>query len=414
MQPLCDRLACLYYRFAFIVNSGLFPGYVILWSLSAMREDFWRADFSAFYTGWAIILAGDGSHLYDLQLQGSVQHEVLSGRLAGILPFINPPQFGLLFAPLAFLSLSQAFYLWAAGQFLLLLVFIYLLVEYFSDWTRTEKIFLITTTLALPMLFRSFMLGSLSVLGALILVAFCAAIRQGRETTAGLLLSLGAIKPQYMFVPLIFLLGSRRWKALIAALLSISALTVTTSIQMGWAIWQDYYAVVKTIGAADGIMGVLPGQMYNFKSTLYFFLGSKHPSIVNIGTWMGLAFAALLTLVLSRNLHDTSRRGEELRLAFLFVLGLFFTPHLNPQDGFLLVVPAALFFNFLRGRNTFPTAYACFVILLPLLFLLADYFVVSRPGSLLPPALIGVLVLWMGCEDAGRHLVKSQARADTM
>ena len=76
------------------------------------------SDFPNFYTGGAILLAGQGERLYDFDLQWEVQQRAIRAIGAdrppagGLLTYIVPPFAALLFAPLALLPLDAAFLVW--------------------------------------------------------------------------------------------------------------------------------------------------------------------------------------------------------------------------------------------------------------------------------------------------------------
>ena len=76
------RLLPLLFRALFILNVGLALGNVGLW-LSAMRQGlFWRADFTALYTGGTLVQEGQGAHLYDFEVQTRYQQEILGNTFA--------------------------------------------------------------------------------------------------------------------------------------------------------------------------------------------------------------------------------------------------------------------------------------------------------------------------------------------
>src|SRR5207237_8158585 len=83
-------------------------------------------------------------------------------------------------------------------------------------------------------------------------------------------------------------------------------------------------------------------------------------------------------------------------LAFTILLGLLFSPHLNPQDGFLLIAPLMLFYIYLRERQLPCRAYACFVLSCPALFLLAEFTIDGRLGIRVPVVVMVMLMPWMG------------------
>jgi len=106
-------------RWLIAFHLGIALGYLVLIIKAALEDLLWRADFTAFYTGGAIVRQGQGPQLYDLDLQTRVQQAILGpGRMFydGVLPFNNPPHFALVMVPFSMLPLGLAFWCWTALQ----------------------------------------------------------------------------------------------------------------------------------------------------------------------------------------------------------------------------------------------------------------------------------------------------------
>ena len=112
----------------------------------AWRGMLWRADFTNFYTGWSIVLAGDGQRLYDLAIQARVQQQILDGRsfADGLLPYVNPPHLTLPFVaagrPAALGRLRRL----VARPAALLVWLAWLLLDIARAWERRERLLLLT------------------------------------------------------------------------------------------------------------------------------------------------------------------------------------------------------------------------------------------------------------------------------
>jgi hypothetical protein len=104
-------------RVGLIAGAAVFAVYLGLWA-ALMLTGSEGADYTAFYTGWTIVLDGDGANLYDPAFQAEVQKEILGGKTfdAGLNPFNNPPHLVLPFVPLAALPLATSYVVWAAIQ----------------------------------------------------------------------------------------------------------------------------------------------------------------------------------------------------------------------------------------------------------------------------------------------------------
>src|SRR3989304_3502600 len=175
-----------YFRWIFwgilILNLSLAISYIGLWAIQAQKGNLWQADFTAFYTGWAIVRDGKGSLLYNLNLEMSYQQDILDGRsfFEGLLPFINPPHVGIIFAPLACLPLSHAYTVWTLFQVGLLLWLFVLLNQLADDWAPAERNLLLITSAALPSMLINFLLGAFSLLMLVCILQFVLALRRSR------------------------------------------------------------------------------------------------------------------------------------------------------------------------------------------------------------------------------------------
>src|SRR5262245_60325133 len=112
------RLPSSLWRIGFLLNAALAVMLAVFWVNMGLQGQFWRADFRAFYTGWSMILDGQGASLYDLKLQDEYQTRVLPERPPdeGLLPFVNPPHSALALALLALLPRPVAFAVWTLFQ----------------------------------------------------------------------------------------------------------------------------------------------------------------------------------------------------------------------------------------------------------------------------------------------------------
>ncbi len=394
-RPDLKTLFPLLMRFVCVLNSGLFLSYVVLWTLTALRGEFWKADFTSFYTGWSMVLAGEGGELYDLARQAAAQQEVLAAHSRTLLPFVNPPHFAVLFSPLALLPLEISFHAWTALQALALGALLHSVFRLARQWSPPERILLLVTVVALPMLFRSFMLGALSVLGALVLLRFSLSFLEGKDLECALWLAVGSIKPQYILVPLILLAAHRRWKALGFFLSAMLGVFLSTLLLFGRGIWVSYAELVALFSSLPEKTGVDFGMMINFKGMLYSLPGENKLGTVNALSWAALLLVLAFIVYAARPAPGPSLQDPRLSVALFLALGIFFSPHLYPQDGFLIVAPAVLFYAHLRNATGPPRVFALLAPLLPVLFLTSGFLLGGPPGARVSSLLIVAVILFM-------------------
>jgi hypothetical protein len=373
-------------------------GYAALWVMTMVQGLAWRADFSAFYTAWTMVLDGQGANLYDLELQARYQQAILGGRSfeGGLLRFNNPPHVAVLLAPLGLLPRETAFLLWTVAQVGMLFWLLRLLSQIAHDWHPRERWLLYSAVVAFPPILNSFFLGTFSLWVTLCLAQFYLLLKQRHDTQAGFWLSLGTFKPQMVLLPGVMLPVARRWHALGTAAAVGGALFVLCSLVLGWHIWLDFLGVLRGTAELFDAAGVDPTIMYNLKGTLTLLLGSEHAALLNQVSLAALGIVLLLVVWLWRGPWQPDAPAFAPRFALTVLLGLLFSPHLNPHDSFALLIPAALCYGYLRQhRPAQQRAYALFALSCPLLFLLGEFTIGGSLGVRVPVLLMLVLTCWL-------------------
>jgi hypothetical protein len=398
MQNIKSRLTGWLVRGVLILNAGLAISYIGLWLIAARQDLLWRADFSAFYTGWAIVRDGHGSQLYDFDLQSRYQQSILENRSFsdGLLPFTYPPHVAFFFAPISQLPRSSAFGLWTLLECMLLVWLLNLLKDYTRSWQPTERWLTFSGILGFPPLFYNFMLGAFSLFLLICLWLFYLNLKNDRDQRSGIWLVIGSIKPQNILLPGILLLGAKRWRAVAGAISLGVVILVVTSLGLGWRVWLDFLSMLRSLNSMYGTLGMEPTSMYNFKGMLTSLVGTAHGSLINQISWVALFATILLTWRLWQGARDMPESRFDLRIAFTLMLGLLFNPYLFPQDALLLVLPVILFYNYLRLRDLPRRAYSVFVLLCPICFLASEFAIGNRLGIRLPTVVMIILTLWMG------------------
>jgi hypothetical protein len=361
-----------------------------------------RTDFAAFYTGWTMVREGMGDRIYDYGLQIQYQHKIFVnfGLEDPLLAFYYPPHVALLFSPLSSLSFNAAYVIWTLGQLLLfglLIRFIYGQTK-IEGWLYKEQILLFTAIGALPSLLITLVLGTFSLLMLIALMGFSFALKRGREIEAIMWLILGSIKPQVMVLPGIALLFSRRWKILGIGTAIMSCIIFTSSLALKWDIWVDFFgAVAKAYEAKNNSLCVNPEAMCNLRGTLSVLLGPQHIEFVNMMGSFSFWIACITTAVIWNRLGREDAIFD-LLMALTVILGMFFGLHVNPHDGLFMVVPALLFYNYLRQGYRYLRIYAVFALSCPFVFLVYLFLLKNAFSIQAPVVAMVILGLWVGSE----------------
>jgi hypothetical protein len=401
-------------RWLIVFHLGIALGYAGLLMKAALEDLLWRADFTAFYTGGAIVRQGLGPRLYDLELQTRVQQAILGpGRMFydGVLPFNYPPYLALVMVPFSWLPLNTAFWCWAVLQGMVLVFVLRRFLALTSGWRPMEQWLLFTALFAFFPLLLQFLLGALSLFVLWCLIEFYLALRQGKEVRAGVWLALGAVKPQAMLFPALVILGGRRWRALAGAGAAGVLLLGVTSSLLGPSIWPDYLHRLAATGSYFDHFGVYPDEMVNLKGTLTLWLGVERASMIQAITWVALIAGAMgLVILWARRKWEPEQPLFDLQFSFTLILGALLSPHQNRQDCLLLALPVVLFYNFLRRTGQPARAVAAFLLLWPTFFLLDEFALNDRLGIRLPVVLMVALLVWMGIQGLSATTCLSSLR----
>jgi hypothetical protein len=305
------------------------------------------SDFLIYYTGSAIVRDGQGSRLYDLDLQRAYQANVLglesSDARFGLFPFINPPHAALLFTPFAYFPPKAAASIFFAFDCLIAAWVLRRLWQLAEGWTRTEQTLLLTTILVTEIFWYGLGLGTMTVLVFACILEYYLALRAGRDTRAAIWLIAATVKPQLILLPALIPLALRRWR-LIGTAVGLGLLVgLGVSLSLGFHVWLDYFRLLREVSAQGETYGAVSMLMDNLRMILYW---TVPPQAV-----VPLVYLALLAGVVGIFWLWRSPREFGLRFALTVILGLFLAPYLHYQDTLVAFLPAALGFDFARSKR---------------------------------------------------------------
>lgn len=330
-----------------MVNLTLAGVWVVLWAALVLTRRSLGADYTAFYTGWRLVLEGQGSRLYDPVAQAAMQKAILGGQTfeAGLNPFNNPPHLVLPFLPLGLLPLEASYLAWDAIQVALVGGIVAMLLRGPArDWSRGERLATVALLLGFPAMGITLWQGAFSLLLVAGVLGTYLAIQAGRGLPAGLGLVLASIKPQGVGGPAVAVLVGRRWRAVLAALVAGGVLAGAATVALGPAIWVDYLRFLSDYASSFDRYSVEPTVMWNLRGTLALLLGHGQAALINAVALAGFAVGMVATAILWRGgwRRDAVARDTAARFGLTIVITLLLSPHLNPHDDLLAVVAGVL------------------------------------------------------------------------
>jgi hypothetical protein len=332
-----------------------------------------QSDFTAFYTGWWLVLHGRGAELYDVVAQQAAQHAIVGAHEfpSGLLAFLHPPHAALAGLPLGWLAerLGEpaAFWLWTALNVALLARLARGLIHLVSPTSRSGRAVIVAALLGSFPVFLTLREGQVAILLGVALLGLYTATRDGRAPVAAAWLLVLSLKPQLLPLPLALLVARRQGRTLAFAAAFAAVAMLISAVALGPAIFSRY---LGGLGALQGHLGRGgPGAMLNLRGLLVRALGAEQ---ARFATWISFGALGLASLALAARRRaptsgPTPATSDDERLAFAttFAAALFLSPHLFIADLTLWAVPLALVASTLREGSTARAAFARFALAWP-------------------------------------------------
>jgi hypothetical protein len=309
--------------------------YAIAWAqVTPLRER--GTDFSASYVAALVLRSGDGSELYDQQVERARHLSLLPAGTVIDLPFITPPTTALLALPFTPMDPGTAFRVWSVLELALMALGVWIAIRA-GPWpagrVRGRRTAVLLLAIAGGGTYAFLLLGQIDGITALGLAAAYAAWRRDRSATAGFWLGLAfaATKPQLAIGLAIWLIARRDWRALAGAatecaLVGAVSLVLVGPSGVGGFISALGFAIGNTPAAST--VGI-PGLVASWLGT-----GTLPWTIGLIGSAVALAGCAML---------GARSRGAsialEVSLAGAAALSLAASPHLLSHD-IVVLAPA--------------------------------------------------------------------------
>lgn len=354
----------------------------------------WRADFTALYIGWLMVMDGNGTRLYDPTLQPAYQSMLLQGEpVEGQWFFrvVYPPHVSVVLAPLAMLPRHGAFLVWALVQMGMVAWLVYALWQITTGWHFRERLLVISGFLAFHPVLLSLLHGALSLWIMLCITQFYCLTKQGKAVLAGVWLTLGTFKPQGVALLGIVVVSTRAWRVLAGAAATGLALFLLASGVLGWQRWLEFLGVVGEAG-----LSLRPTAMNNLKGMLTIMLGLDQALLASRISLVAFGVAVALVGWLWWGRWQPDAADFELRLALTLGLGIFFSPHSHVQDSVVLALAAVLFYAYLRTyQPAHRQAFSIFALSCPPLFFFGQNWIGERLGMRIPTIATIVLLVWV-------------------
>ena len=295
-------------------------GFAALWTVLGARAlpQGRASDFLSFYTGAYLASHGSVASLYDPAAQFAIQRNLLPSTVE-LVPFLRPPFYALLLAPLTRLPFGAAFIGW-----ILLQTGIFLACLGWA-WRRFGTVALLCGSMSLP--------AALGIAHAQDTVAFLGVVivsyllvEKGRDLAAGAVLGLLLVKFHLAPLWLVGLILHRRWKMLAGFFATGSAAAAVSLAMVGVGGARAYAALLQN----RNLEWLTPSP----ELTISFQGLAANLGIATLAGRAGLV-AAAVGLLLAAVLNAPMWRVY----AASTVASLLAVPHVYGYDAALLLLP---------------------------------------------------------------------------
>ena len=196
-----------------------------------------RFDFSVFYASAVALRMGLNPYLIDLSRIG----DPLGLEIRPLIHTTSTPTFLLCFEPLGYLPDTVAYWIWFAINAIALGVAIMLLLQdRIGGLSRSQKWVLGIAMLLYAPLGDHIAFAQVQVLILLMLVLVMRWLASGRQIAAGLMLALAIMLRAFPIVLALYLLATRRWRALAAMTIGVVVIGIVTTAGLGLNVMRSF------------------------------------------------------------------------------------------------------------------------------------------------------------------------------
>jgi hypothetical protein len=351
-----DRAVAKRLAFAATALGGVeFGVFYLYWWLRIALGTLQGPDFFSFFAAARLFLARGGAHVYELGAQKQFQDQITAqwpGHFI-LLPYIHPPYYTLLIAPLGWLPFRTAYLVFGAINLLLAVAAITLLIRG-NRFRRGGAVVGAAVAVGFLPLFVTLLQGQSDLLMLLPLTGAYLAWNRGRTGTAGVLAGLALVKPHLvLLIPLLFV-ARRAWRAVGGFVAVASALSLISVVAFGLKGVLGYLQVVTGWAVGRGDVWPITGQtVYSLRGFLEALPGGRLPALI-----------VLLILLLLVGLSLSWRPDvRPLDMALAIAASVALSPYQNLHDLVLLLVPGFALATLLhRGETHWPNLAAAVVV----------------------------------------------------
>jgi len=317
----------------FALLLGLLGSYVML--LRSGDAGVKQTDFIAYYGAAHLLAHGHGGQIYDFHAIGRFESALVHPLKVrdDVLPYVYPPYFAIVLAPLGALPYAAAYALWLLLNCLVLGCSIAGLQRYTGLRGRGAALLWLAGLSFLP-IFVGLVQGQTSILLLGLFAAAVLALRESWDELAGVAVAFALIKPPYALPFLVVLLAQRRWRALLTFTAAALCLASLSALVLGPDSLLAYARTMLRATSFHGQFGYTPQLNHSFAGLTQLLLPAPVAGgatlLLDAGSLLALGWCALRV------------QSRDLPLGLAGVVALLVSPHVLIHDLTLLLIPVVV------------------------------------------------------------------------
>jgi hypothetical protein len=291
-------------------------------------------DFSSFYAAGSLVLEGHAGDVYNMAAHHSREQQIF-GEATPYYGWLYPPLFLFVVTPLALLPYPLALAVWQGGTIALYLAGLAAILRRIRRDDVAFRRLWLPAALAFPAAFINLGHGQNGFLTAGLFAAALVALPK-RPLLSGILFGLLAYKPQFGLSIPVALLAAGQWRAVVAAGVTVLALSGAAALAFGVDIWSLFAAsteISRKLLLEQGSVG--------FEKLQSVFAAMR---LLGGSIWLAYVAQAAASVVTVLGVAWAWRVGHDhaLKSALLIVATLLASPHVLDYD-LTLLAPALAF-----------------------------------------------------------------------
>jgi len=341
---LTSKRLCAHGLLLAVALWGLYIWTIATPSLRDRNGNLKGTDFLHFYTLGSLAREHRGEYLYDINAQESLAARRVPDA-AGIrfLP-LYPPQFSLLFAPLAHLS-----YGWALVVWWIFTALVYSACCY-AIWRACPNLRNFATTVALlcfayPAFFHLIAWGQTSILALACFTGGFFLLCGEHEFSTGLVLGCLIFKPQLAMAFAVLFLATKSWKIIAGA---VSSAVAQLALGMAYYGWAPFRAWLRMLANVPTLMPLFEPRPYQTHCLRTFWAMLVPWNEVSFALY---AISAAIILVWTILIWK-SRKPLSVRYAALLLASVLVSLHLTVYDLVILVPGLVLLVDWIMSKTS--------------------------------------------------------------